>query len=86
MDDITLRYDLLLKSREYLFEDWNQKVKIEALAATLENRVPRRITPPTLSKILSTAEKMYGFIHSNWEGGEDEVEVEGVEASMVESE
>jgi len=83
MDDIELRFNLLDRAREMLTKNWEQKVRVEEAVARFENRAPKNINPPTLFKIMATADKLYKFVHKVEEPVE---EVEGDSPELPEAE
>ncbi len=62
MDDVELRYALLEKARSVIFNEWEQRVKVEEAVARFEGRPPTVIRPPTLHRVMVLAEKFYGFV------------------------
>jgi hypothetical protein len=62
MDDVELRYALLEKARSVIFNEWEQRVRVEEAVARFENRPPVVIRPPTLHRVMVLAEKFYGFV------------------------
>lgn len=63
MDDVELRFNLLDRAKDLLTKNWEQKIKVEEAVARFENRPPKNINPPTLFKIMATADKLYKFVH-----------------------
>ena len=62
MDNLTLRYQLLEMSREMVTREWSERLRVEEASANYEKRAPAIIRPPTLQRIMATAEKMYVFV------------------------
>jgi|SaaInlStandDraft_4_1057021.scaffolds.fasta_scaffold111282_1 hypothetical protein len=63
MSDAELRYQILTDTREHLMTHWEQKVRVEGQVAEFEERKPRVINPPTISRIVRTASAFLDFVN-----------------------
>jgi hypothetical protein len=64
MDDVELRYALLEKAQSLMLAEWEHKVKVEEALARFESRPHLAVRQPTLHRIMTLAEKFYGFVKS----------------------
>lgn len=62
MDDVELRFALLERAKEIMMREWEHRVHVEESVAKFENRAPAIIRQPTLHRVMSLAEKFYGFV------------------------
>lgn len=62
MNDVELRLALLNKADTLMTAEWENKVKVEEALAKFENRPPVAIRPPTLHRVMTLAEKFYGWV------------------------
>lgn len=62
MNDVELRLALLNKADTLMTAEWENKVKVEEALAKFENRPPVAIRPPTIHRVMSLAEKFYGWV------------------------
>lgn len=83
-ETVDLRYKVLVDAREYLMEDWRQKVSVETSTAAFENRPVKRISPPTLYRIFGTADKMFKFLLSSANEPDPEEALEADEIVVAE--
>jgi hypothetical protein len=64
MDDVELRFALLERAKEIVMREWEHRLHVEESVAKFENRPPTTIRQPTLHRVMSLAEKFYGFVKS----------------------
>ncbi len=64
MSDAALRFQILTEARAMLFRHWEERLFVEKATAEFEKRAPKMINPPSLRKIMKTAEDLNSFVEN----------------------
>ena len=62
LSETELRYKVLTDTRTHLMAHWDEKVRVEHLVAEFEGRKPKVINPPTIARIVRTADALLSFV------------------------